>query len=127
MVFDSTSDINTNFEEMSSAINRMKAGEVTYAVRDTELKGVKIQSGDFIGISKGEIVVSVPERVEATKTLIEKMLDDESEIVTIFYGNDVSEDEINIIAEFVNEVNDEVEVEVVSGKQDIYSYIIAVE
>lgn len=127
MVFDINNSLDENFDDMTRAIGNMKAGEVTYAVRDTEIKGVKITSGDFMGLSQGEILVSVPSRLEATKDLLTKMIDDESEIITIFYGKDVSEDEIKEIEEYLEGINDELEIEIVPGMQEIYSYIIAVE
>ena len=127
MVFDLNNTIDDNYEDMTRAISSMKAGEVTYAVRDTEIKGVKITSGDFMGLSQGEIVVSVPNRVDATKDLLTKMIDDDSEIVTIFFGKDVKEDEVKEIEDYLEELNEDIEVEIVPGMQEIYSYIIAVE
>ena len=127
MVFDLNNDIDKNYEDMTEAINHMKSGEVTYAVRDTEIKGVKITSGDFMGISKEGIVCSLPTRAEATKDLLSKLIDEESEIVTLFYGIDVSDDEVEELAEFISTLNEDIEVEIIEGKQEIYSYIIAVE
>lgn len=127
MVFDQNNTIDENFEDMTRAIQGMKAGEITYAVRDTEIKGVKIESGDFMGISQGDILVSVKDRIEATKSLLEKMIDDDSEIITIFYGKDVLEEEVAGIEEYLEEFNPDIEIEIIPGMQDIYSYIIAVE
>lgn len=127
MAFDPQNDIEQNFDEMTEAIKHVRTGEVTYAVRDTEFKGVKIAVGDYMGISDGEIVVSVKERIEATKTLLEKIIDEDSEIVTIFYGANTTEEEVEILEEYIEELNEDVEVEPIEGNQDIYSYIIAVE
>lgn len=127
IVFDSNNDLETNYEDMTEAIGNMKSGEVTYAVRDTEINGVKIKSGDFMGIARSEIVCSVPSRFEATTGLLEKLIDEETQIVTLFYGNDVSIDEVEQVSAFINQLRSDIEIETVEGKQDIYSYIIAVE
>ena len=127
IVFDSNNDLETNYKDMTEAIGNMKSGEVTYAVRDTEINGVKIKSGDFMGIARSEIVCSVPSRFEATTGLLEKLIDEETQIVTLFYGNDVSIDEVEQVSAFINQLRSDIEIETVEGKQDIYSYIIAVE
>ena len=84
MAFDSSNDLDTNYEDMTEAISNVQTGEVTYAVRDTEIKGVKIKAGDYMGICNGEIVVSVKERLDATKILLDKCVNEDSSIVTIF-------------------------------------------
>ena len=127
IVFDSNNDLETNYNDMTEAIGNMKSGEVTYAVRDTEINGVKIKSGDFMGIARSEIVCSMPSRFEATTGLLEKLIDEETQIITLFYGNDVSIDEVEQVSAFINQLRSDIEIETVEGKQDIYSYIIAVE
>lgn len=74
MVFDNTQEVDDNIESMSEIISNMTTGELTYAVRDTEMNGVKIQKGDFIGISKGNILVSIPNRLEAIKGLLDSIV-----------------------------------------------------
>lgn len=127
MVFDSNSDLETNIAEMTATINKTNSGEVTYAVRDTEIKGVKIQSGDYMGICNGEIVVSTQDRVDACKELLNKCINDDSAIVTFFYGNNVPDEEVSELEEYCSTVNEDIEVEIIAGNQDIYSYIISVE
>lgn len=127
IAFDPTLDIDDNVLEMMEIIKNMKSGEVTYSIRDTELNGVKINKDDFIGISGGEIKISTANKVETTKTLLEQLIDEDNEITTIFYGSDVTEEELDEIVEFINEIAPDIEVEVVEGKQEIYSFIIAVE
>jgi dihydroxyacetone kinase-like predicted kinase len=105
----------------------MRSGEVTYAVRDTELNGVQIKSGDFIGITRGEILVSTPSRLETAKGILDDMVDASREIITIFYGNDFDEDELDQIIGYAKKLNPDIEVDTVEGKQDIYTYIFAVE
>lgn len=127
MVFDNTQEIDDNLESMSEIVANMTTGELTYAVRDTEMNGVAIKKGDFIGITKGNIVVSIPNRLEAVKGLLDKIVKDTSEIVTLFYGNDVEESEVNEVKAYLQSINEDVEVEIISGKQEIYAYIVAVE
>ena len=127
MVFDNTQEIDDNLESMSEIVANMTTGELTYAVRDTEMNGVAIKKGDFIGITKGNIVVSIPNRLEAVKGLLDKIVKDTSEIVTLFYGNDVEESEVNEVKAYLQSINEDVEVEIINGKQEIYAYIVAVE
>jgi dihydroxyacetone kinase-like predicted kinase len=112
---------------MMEIVENMRSGEVTYSVRDTELSGVKIKEGDFIGITRGEILISNPNRVETVKKLLDDMIDESREIVTFFFGLDISEDEMEEIIAYAKKLNPDIEVDNIMGKQDIYSYIIAVE
>ena len=127
MMFDESNSLEENVEEMTNAIKHVQAGEVTYAVRDTEINGVKIKSGDFMGILNGSINISTEKRVDAVKDILNKSVNEDSLIVTIFYGLTVEEDEVEEIVEYATSLNSELEVQVINGKQDIYSYIVAVE
>ena len=126
-MFDANQGLEQNVAEMNELIESVKSGEVTYAVRDTEYKGVKIKKGEFIGIADGEIVTSNAERKETACKLVAELLDDDSEIITVMYGQGVVEDELEAIALCINTHHPDVEVEFIEGNQDIYSYIIAVE
>jgi dihydroxyacetone kinase-like predicted kinase len=112
---------------MTAAIKHASVGEVTYAVRDTEINGVKIKSGDFMGILAGEIVISTEKRLDAVKHILEQSINEDSLIVTIFYGLNVDPSEVDEIVEYATSINSEVDVQVIDGKQDIYSYIVTVE
>ncbi|MFA7417342.1 MAG: hypothetical protein WCZ19_02270, partial [Acholeplasma sp.] len=125
--FDPTATIEENTETMLDVVNEMKSGEVTYAVRDTEMHGVQVKNGDYIGISKSKIIVSSSDRYETVTKLLGSMITESSEIATLFIGNGVSQDEIDSVVEFVSSINEDCEVETIDGKQDIYAYIIAVE
>mgnify|MGYP002860880231 FL=1 len=127
MYFDPEADMQTNLAQMNDAIENVISGEITYAIRDTEIKGLKITANDYMGIVDGEIVVSTEKRTDALKSLLQSCINEESQIVTFFYGNDVSKDEIQSLEEICGEINHDVDVEIIEGKQDIYSYIIAVE
>lgn len=127
IAFDPTIDIDDNVLEMMDVISSMNSGEVTYAIRDTEINGVKIKQSDFIGIAGGEIKFSTQSKIETTQKLIETLVDEEKEIITVFYGSDVNDDELDEIISFINKIAPDIEVEMIEGKQEIYSFIIAVE
>jgi len=125
-MFDATQDVETNLKDMESHIKNVKTGEVTYAIRPTLNKGMQINQGDFMGLYDDEIKVSSPSRLEAITGLIQAMLDDRSEIITLMIGSDVKDDEVYAVTKMIE--NDySVEMEVIHGGQDIYSYIISVE
>ena len=127
MQFDAEADMETNLAAMIEAVEAVKTGEVTYSVRDTEIGGVKIAEGDFMGIANGEIVVSTKKQKDALVSLLEKLIDEDSQIVTFFCGKEAPEEEVASLEELSQTVNPNVEVEIIPGEQDIYSYIIAVE
>lgn len=127
MCFDPEGSLESNLEAMSEAVDHVKTGEITYSIRDTEIGGVKINSGDFMAIANGDIIASKESQDEALKTLLKGLVDEESQIITFFCGNDATEDEMNLLEDMCKDINSEVEVEIIEGRQDIYSYIIAVE
>lgn len=127
MAFDPTQELDENIEEMTAIVSSMRSAEITYAVRDTEINGVKIKNGDFIGITKGEILVSTPSRTETAHKLLDDMIDEDREIITIFHGVDATEEEVLAVVEYAKKLNPDIEVDLISGKQEIYSFIIAVE
>ena len=126
MMFDSTASLEDNVEEMTEHIKNVKTGEITYAIRETETNGLKINKDDFIGIFNGKIVNNNKERLDAVKALLDKIVNENDEIITIMYGVKVSEEELNEVLAYIEETFG-VEVETIAGEQDIYSYIIAVE
>lgn len=125
-IFDATQSIEENLEEMTGYIKTVKTGEVTYAVRDSIYNGVEIKKDHFMGIVNGKILTSNETRLQTCEHILSEMVDDRTEIVTIMYGTDVTDDEV---AELEDHLNDKysVEVEVIAGGQDIYSYILTVE
>ncbi|MCF0107127.1 MAG: DAK2 domain-containing protein [Holdemanella sp.] len=115
-----------NLSEMNYAITNVKSGEVTYAIKDTTYEGLQIKNGEFMGIFGKNIVASCPDCLEATKILLDHMLDDESELVTLIYGQEASKGMAELIASYIEE-NSDAEVEIYEGKQPVYSFIIGVE
>ena len=126
-MFDANQELAENLAEMKDLIDNVKTGEVTYAVRDTEYKGIKINKGEFIGIRDGEIITANTERIDTVNKLVEQLIDEDSEILTIMFGKGVEEGELESIMLHIESHHPDVEVEVIEGNQDIYSYIIAVE
>lgn len=126
IMFNPDVDFDMNLAEMNDAISMVKTGQVTYAIKDTTFEGMEIKAGDYMGIKEKDIVVSTTDKMEATKTLIDQLVDEDSEIVTLIYGEGVSEEEANDISSYIEEKYD-IEVEVNNGKQPVYSFIIGVE
>nr|WP_246625108.1 DAK2 domain-containing protein [Fictibacillus nanhaiensis] len=127
LAFNPSADMKENEKKMNEAISSVKSGQVTYAVRDTSIDGVEIAKGDFMGISEGKIISSKTDKQEVTKELLSTMMDEDSEIVTIIYGEDCSEEEAKELADYVEDKFPDAEAEIHNGKQPIYSFILAVE
>lgn len=127
MVFDPEADMETNLEAMSEAVKNVFTGELTYSIRDTEIGGVKIAANDFMGIANDKIIVSTKDKMEALVTLLKNGITEDSQIVTFFCGTEAAPEEVEQLEDIVAEINSNVEIEIIEGKQDIYSYIIAVE
>ena len=127
LIFNPTTDIDENFESMSEQAKEVKSGQVTFAVRNTQYNGLEIKKDDYMGIFDKDIVVSKPNRLDVTLSLLDQMIDDLSEIVTVFYGDDVTEEEVMKITEYIEKNHRDVELEVLEGNQPVYSYIIAIE
>ncbi|NLG82736.1 MAG: DAK2 domain-containing protein [Bacilli bacterium] len=127
LIFNPTVDLETNFQAMLSQMKEVKSGQVTYAVRDTQYNGLKIKKNDYMGIFEKSIVTANPSRLETTLKLLDEIIDEDTEIVTIFYGEDVDEEEVEKISEYIDENYKDIELEILEGNQPVYSYIIAVE
>ncbi len=126
IMFNPEVDFDINLSEMTDAIALVKTGQVTYAIKDTTFEGMEIREGDFMGILEKDIVVTNTDKLETTRQLIQSMIDEDSEIVTLVYGEDITEDEAQGIAAYIEE-NYDVEVEVHNGEQPVYSFILGVE
>lgn len=125
MMFNPEVDVEMNESEMLEAIANVKTGQVTYAIKDTTFDGLEIKEGDYMGIHEKDIVVSTNDKMEATKKLLDAMLDEESEIVTLIAGENTSEEECDAIVTYIEEKG--VEVEANRGDQPVYSFVIGVE
>lgn len=125
--FDSEVSIEENEENMLDGMQNVKTASVTYAIRDTIINNMEIKQGSHMGLNEDTILVTNPDKIETVKDLLEKIVDEDDEIVTIFYGEDVSEEEITDLEKYVEEHLEDVEIELHEGDQPIYSFIIMVE
>ena len=116
-----------NAESMEEEMQLIKSGQVTYAVRDTNMDGKDIKQGDFMGLTD-KTIVSVGSDLQGTaKELIESLLDEDSELVSLYYGSDATKEQAEQLAEDIENTHKDVEVEVQYGGQPVYSYFISVE
>ena len=127
LAFNPGASLEDNQEAMASASKHVKSGSVTFAVRDTSIDGITIKKDDFMGISEGKIVVSDSSLEIVTEELAKKLVDSEAEIVTILYGEDVEVADAEKLGDFIESLNNEVEVEIHNGKQPLDPFLIAVE
>jgi len=127
LAFNPAADVDANEAAMKDALEHVKTGQITFAVRDTSIDGLEIEKDDFMGISEGKIVVKNKDKGKVAKDLLIKMLDEDSEILTIIYGEDVTEEEVNQLAQFVQETYEDVEIEIHNGGQPLYSFIFSIE
>lgn len=125
-MFDATEDIDTNLHEMTNYLEKVKTGEVTYAIRDSKNNGVDIKKDEYMGLLDGQIIHCTSSRLKTTKALIKSMVEEQSEIITIMYGKQTKEDEIDEVVNYIEE-NYDLEVDLINGGQEVYSYIISVE
>lgn len=128
MVFNPSATEEENVEEMSSILESLKTGEVTFSVRNTEINKIKIKEGDFMAITGKKILASVKNKFEALKKLIESLVSEDSSIITIYYGEDIKEKDLKELNKIVDKYSaKDIEVELIDGGQPVYSFLIAVE
>lgn len=125
--FDESLSVEENIEAMTDAILNIKVGQITYSLRDTEIDGVKILKDDFMGISGGKIKISKKDISEVFEDLVAELIDDETSIVSVYYGEDVTKEDAEKLVEKVSENYDDVEIELVYGGQPVYYYLISAE
>ncbi|MBK5481233.1 DAK2 domain-containing protein [Peribacillus sp. TH16] len=127
LAFNPSQDASENKKAMIEALSHVKTGQITYAVRDTNIDGLTIKTGDFMGIDEGTIKVKDKDKSQAAKDLLSEMINEDSEILTILYGEDATKEEVEDLVAFCNDNFEDVEVEVHNGKQPLYSFIFSIE
>ncbi len=127
LAFDESKSIEENYERMSASLGDVVSGSVTTAVRDTTIDGLEIHENDNLGMVDGKIVVSNPDMMETLEETFAHMLDEDSEIVTIYVGEEGSEELANELAQALAEKYEDVEVEIHQGGQPVYPYLFSVE
>jgi len=127
IMFNPQVEVEENLDEMMRAVKHVKTGQVTYAIKDTQFEGVEISAGDYMGILEKNIVVSTQDKLEATKALLDQLITEDDEIITVLVGEDVSDTEQTSIVTYIEERFPAVEAEIVQGHQPVYSFIFGVE
>ena len=125
--FDPDDSLDDNVANMTDALDTVVSGEVTKANRDTTINDIAIHQGDFLGIIDGDIKVAASDLIVAASSMIEKMLDEDSEIITIMYGRDSNKKEAQKLVDELKKKHDDLEFEVHDGGQPVYNFLISVE
>ena len=120
-------DPETNFEDMTEELANIRSGEVTYAIRDTTIDGTEIKSGDIMGIGDDGILAVGADVEHVVLHMLDKMIDEDSELVSLYYGEKYSEEDASALAEMIEEKYPDIEVEVNYGGQPLYYVILSVE
>ena len=127
IAFKEDSDIDENIEAMSQAVKEVKTGLVTYAVRDTVFNDLEIKKDQIIAIYEGDITNHGENPEDEAVELINKMVDEDSFLVTVFYGDNVDEKTAESIKPRIEEIAEDCDIEIIYGGQPLYYYIISVE
>lgn len=120
-------DLEENAEAMESNLDTVKSGQVTIAVRDTKLDGREIHQDDYMGLIDGKIVNTNPKLMDATVEMVKLMLEEDSEIVTIIYGQDATSEMAEQLQNAILDIDDDLEVEIHEGDQPVYPFLVSVE
>lgn len=126
IMFNPDASLDTNTEEMNDAIGNVKTGQVTFAIKDTNIDGVEIKANDYMAICEKDIVACKDTKLKALKVTLDHLVDEESELITLIVGEDVVDEEVEEIESYIED-NFDAEVEIINGKQPVYSFIIGVE
>lgn len=127
LAFNPEASVEENKEAMTEAMASVKTGQITCAVRDTTIDGVEIHKDDYMALADGKIIDSTSNMLDAARNLLSQLVEDDTEIVTMIYGEGVSEEDVNAIVGFVEEQYPDVELEIIDGKQALYPFIFSVE
>lgn len=127
LAFQDSEDAQTNEAAMNDAIRKVRSGQVTYAVRDTTIDDISIKKDHFIGIQDGKIVASEPGLIDSCKKLLDHMIQENDEILTILTGESASDEDTSQLEAFIEENYPHIEIELHPGGQPLYTYIFSVE
>ena len=126
-MFNSEAEVDENEEALKEAMEMVKTGSVTYAVRDTEMDGIEIKEGNMLGLIEGKIKKVGSSYIDVAEEVLNEMINDESELITIFYGADVTEEEANEFASKIEEKYEDLDVQCYRGSQPLYYFLMSVE
>ncbi|MCU9533125.1 DAK2 domain-containing protein [Streptococcus sp. CSL10205-OR2] len=127
LAFNPSNSLEENFEAMTESLSDVTSGGVTLAVRDTTIDGLAIKKDDILGMVNGKIVVSNPDMESALKETFNQMIDEDSEIISIYVGEDGSKGISDKIVSYLEETYDDLDIEVHQGDQPVYPYLMSVE
>ncbi|MEG1311078.1 MAG: DAK2 domain-containing protein [Romboutsia sp.] len=125
--FNGDASVEENEQAMMDSLGLVKSGQVTYAVRDTVMNDIEVKEGNIIGIAESKLLSAGEKVDEITTNLIEKLVDEDSAIVTLFYGEDVNEDNANELRDALEAKFEDIDVELYYGGQPLYYYLVSVE
>lgn len=126
IMFNPDTSLDENVAEMTEAIDNVKTGQVTFAIKDTNIDGVEIKANDYMALVEKDIVDCKPNKLDALKVCLNKLVDDDAELITLLVGEDVVDEEVGEVESYIED-NFEAELEVINGKQPVYSFIVGVE
>lgn len=127
LAYNPQGELEVNKEMMTEELEYVTSGQITNAIRDTEINGLEISKDDFMGLIDGDIKVSTPDLRETSLETIKQMIDEDSELITLIYGENSTEELIDSLVEELEELYPEIEVETHEGGQPVYPLLISVE
>ncbi|EIW13916.1 phosphatase, dihydroxyacetone kinase family [Lactiplantibacillus pentosus KCA1] len=127
LAFNAEASLEDNQAAMEETLSTVVSGQVTHAVRDTTIDGLAIKKDDYMGLVDGKIVITNPDRDTAALDMVKAMLDEDSELVTIIYGQDATKADADKLAAKVQDLDDELEIEIHEGDQPVYPFLVSVE
>lgn len=127
MMYNTEASLDENVNEMTSALEDVQTGQVTFAIKDTTIDGLEIKANNYMALCNKKIVACVPNKIDALKKALEGLVDDDSEVITIICGEDVTEEEKEAAKSYLEENFEDCELEMNDGGQPVYSFIIGVE
>ena len=128
MMFSPDVSRDENIKNMEEAIKSVKSGSVTFAIKDTDINGVHVCKDEFMGIRESkDIIFSNPDKIATLKALIEKLVDEDSAIITVVFGKDVTSEEEEVVSKYLNEKYEGFDLDIRRGDQPIYSFLVGVE
>nr|WP_317332368.1 DAK2 domain-containing protein [uncultured Romboutsia sp.] len=125
--FNADASVEENEQALMESLTMVKSGQVTFAVRDTVMNDVEVKEGNIIGIAESKLMDAGESVDEITTSLVEKLVDEDSAIVTLFYGEDVTEEDANNLRDELEEKFEDLDIELYYGGQPLYYYLISVE
>lgn len=127
MAYMPEADLDTNYQEMLGSLKTVQSGEITQAVRDTNIDGVEIKKDAYLSILDGKIIASVDELDSSVEAVISVAVENDAELISLYYGDQVSEEDAEALLDYLSEKYEDIEFEMYDGGQSVYHYIISAE